>query len=556
MEEQLNPTALLLVQQGLLASDLAWQYQQEAQTHGCRLLPYLLSQGQICPKYVSQLLAAHFGFPWFDLDKLDKNTLPKLFLIPSLLRRHQALPLQYHHQQLLLAVDDPNYPLALQEIQFLTQCPLQLHIVSSTQLSMLIADVLRDMDQQGLTHYLHTRTPSPHALALLPESIQEPPEEGPIVIFVQRLLQQAIAKHASDLHLEMYADQYRIRYRHDGQLYELMRPAPTLASRITSCLKIMANLNITEQRLPQDGRFSFSTSDSHHSNQRLTRPISIDCRINTCPTIYGEKVAIRFLNSAHQQPHLSHLGLSERDQTCFLEAIKQPHGLILVTGPTGSGKTYTLYAALHYLNTGDKNISTIEDPVEIKLSGVNQVQINPKIGLGFAEVLRALLRQDPDIIMLGEIRDDETADMAMKAAQTGHVVLSTIHTQNCAQTLIRLKQLGIEPFLMSNITLILSQRLIRILCAHCKRRCDNHSNTVTYQAQGCHRCHQGYLGRKAIFEVMPISTTIQALIMQTKVSCAQIAEQAMSEGMLSLRQAGMNEVSQGATSVEEIYLHT
>lgn len=554
MEEQLNPTALLLVEEGLLAFDLAWQCQQEAQTHGCRLLPYLLSQAQACPKHVSQLLAAHFGFPWFDLDELDKNTLPKLFLIPSLLRRHQALPLQYHNQQLLLAVDDPNYPLALQEIQFLTQCPLQLHIVSSTQLSMLITDVLRDLEQQGLTHYLRTQTPLPHTLTLLPETTPNPQEEGPIIGFVQRLLQQAIARHASDLHFEMYAEQYRIRYRHDGYLYELMRPTPTLASRITSCLKIMANLDITEQRLPQDGRFSFSTSDSH--SKRLGSPTSVDCRINTCPTIYGEKVAIRFLNVAHQQPHLSQLGLSERDHACFLQSINQPHGLILVTGPTGSGKTFTLYAALHHLNTGDNNISTIEDPVEIKVTGVNQVQINPKIGLGFAEVLRALLRQDPDIIMLGEIRDDETADMAMKAAQTGHLVLSTIHTQNCAQTLIRLKQLGIAPFLMSHITLILSQRLIRILCAHCKRRLNTHSDSVMYQAQGCHRCHQGYLGRKAIFEVMPISEAIQALIMQPKISCAQITEQAISEGMLSLRQAGMHQVSQGVTSVEEIHLHT
>ncbi len=551
MDDHLNPTALLLVQKRLLSSEMAWQYQQEAHAHSHRLLPYLIAQAQLCPKIVAQLLAERFGFPWIDLDTLDKQHFPKLFLTPTLLRRHHVLPIQYQNQQLSLAIDDPNHPLALKEIQFLTQCPILVHITSSTQLSSMLDEVLRDTDQQGLTHYLSSQAPVSQSLTNTPDPGSHLSDEGPIVVFVQRLLEQAIARSATDLHLEPYADHYRIRYRHDGKLYELTRPTPILAPRIASRLKIMANLNITEQRLPQDGRFSINASPTLHSSF-MAKQIDIDCRINICPTIYGEKVVIRFLNAQMHQPHFEQLGLSERDKMCVLHAIQRPHGLILVTGPTGSGKTLTLYAVLNHLNTGDKNISTIEDPVEIKIAGINQVQINPNIGLGFAEVLRAFLRQDPDIIMLGEIRDYETADMAMKAAQTGHLVLSTLHTQNCVQTLMRLKQLGIAPFLMSNITLIMAQRLIRILCPHCKISVANQHADICYQARGCHRCHQGYQGRKAIFEVMPISEALQNIFMQPKASSASIAVQATQEGMISLRQAGILQVSQGVTSVEEI----
>lgn len=555
MDERLNPTALLLVQKNFLSLDLAWQYQQEAQARAQRLLPYLLSQAQLCPKMIAQLIAEHFGFPWINLDDLAIQDFPKRFLTPTLLRRHHVLPIQYQNQQLCLAIDDPNHPIALKEIQFLTQCPIQVHIASSTQLSMLLEEVLRHTDQQGLTHYLHHQAPNAQTLLGPSHPPSDLSDEGPIVLFVQRLLQQAIARRATDLHLEPYADHYRIRYRQDGKLYELTRPTPILAPRIVSRLKIMANLNITEHRLPQDGRFSFNAGQRVQPSV-VAQQTDIDCRINTCPTIYGEKVVIRFLNAHIRHPQIEHLDLSERDKNCVLQAIQRPHGLILVTGPTGSGKTLTLYAVLNHLNTGDKNISTIEDPVEIKLYGINQVQINPNIGLGFAEVLRAFLRQDPDVIMLGEIRDYETADMAMKAAQTGHLVLSTLHTQNCVQTLIRLKQLGIPAFLLSNLILIMAQRLIRILCPHCKTPGVSQYAEISYQAQGCHRCHQGYQGRKAIFEVMPISEALQNIFMQPKVSRTSIALQAAQEGMLSLRQAGILHIMRGVTTDEEIHAHT
>ena len=411
----------------------------------------------------------------------------------------------------------------------------------------MIDELLRDTDQQGLTHYLQSQIPNNQALSLTPEQMADPHDEKPIVSFVQRLLQQAIARGATDLHFEPYVDYYRIRYRLDGKLYELARPASMLAPRLASYLKIMADLNIAERRLPQDGRFSFDASPIQ-STGLPTKMTSIDCRINTCPTTQGEKIAIRFLNTHMPQFDLDQLGLSERDKTCILAAINRPHGLILVAGPTGSGKTVTLYATLNRLNSSNKNISTVEDPVEVKISGINQVQINPKIGLNFADVLRAFLRQDPDVIMLGEIRDYETADIAMKAAHTGHLVLATLHTQSCIQTLLRLKQLGMAAFLMSNISLIMTQRLIRVLCPFCKISAPNNC----YQAQGCHRCHQGYLGRKAIFEIMPISQNIQNSILQPKWCSAELALQAAKEGMVTLREAGLYEVSQGVTTLEEI----
>ncbi|MGV3739741.1 MAG: GspE/PulE family protein [Gammaproteobacteria bacterium] len=547
MDELLNPTAQLLVQKNLISFDLAYQYQQEAQAYACRLLSYLVAKSKICPKLVAQSLAEHFGFPWIDLEQFDSHCFPKLLTARLLLQQQHVLPIFYQDQYLVLAIDDPNHPIDLKEIQFLTQCPVLLHIVPTTQLSMYMDEWLRDTDQQGLTHYLNTQESLYQSFSpTLSEPYNDSYDEKPIVAFVQRILQQAVSRGATDLHFEPYADHYRIRYRQDGKLYELTRPTSMLAPRITSRLKVMANLNITERRLPQDGRFSFDVPPI----QGLGIETCIDCRINTCPTIYGEKIAIRFLNTQQSRPNLDNLALTERDKICFLQAIHRPQGLILITGPTGSGKTVTLYAALEHLNTGDKNICSVEDPVEIKISGINQIQINPKIGLSFAEVLRAFLRQDPDIIMLGEIRDYETADIAMKAAHTGHLVLATLHTQNCVQTLLRLKQLGIATFLMSNLILIMTQRLFRMLCPYCKIPVNSSPNI--YQAQGCYRCHQGYHGRKAIFEVMPISPAIQELILEPKLSSTKLSEQASKEGMLSLKQAGWKYVTEGVTTIEEI----
>jgi type IV pilus assembly protein PilB len=547
MDDILNPTALLLVQKNFLSFEAAYQYQQEAQKHALLLLPYLIAQSHICPTLVAQLLAEHFAFPWVNLEEFDTTFIVHDDVSTLLVRQHHVLPIALHNHSVLIAIDDPNHPLALKEIQFLTKRPIILHIASSTQIHGLIDELLRDTDQKGLTHYLSNQISNQSQLSLNTEQIADSNDERPIISFVQRLLQQTINKGATDLHFEPYQNYVRIRYRLDGKLYELARPDGILAPRLASCLKIMADLNIAEKRLPQDGRFSLDSNIIQNLNANSNFS-SIDCRINTCPTIYGEKIAIRFLNNATTQPNLEQLGLSERDKTCLFQAIHRSHGLILVSGPTGSGKTVTLYAALQHLNTGNTHILTVEDPVEIKIAGVNQVQINPQIGLQFPEVLRAFLRQDPDIIMIGEIRDYETADIAMKAAHTGHLVLATVHTQDCVQTLLRLKQLGVPAYLIANITLIITQRLIRMLCPYCKIATPSHH----YQAQGCHRCHAGFHGRKAIFEMMPISSTIQNHILQSKWHLPTLYTEAIKEGMVSLKLAGLEQVDQGLTTVEEI----
>lgn len=551
MEDLLNPTAWLLVEKKLLSLEKAYQYQQEAQKNTYRLLPYLLAQAQLCPILVAQLLAERFDFPWVDLEKYDQKIMLNPMITSILLRQHQVLPIATENKSLLLAVDDPNHPLALKEIQFLVQSPIILYVVASTQLRARIDELLRETDQQGLTHYFSKQLPINAPLNLTAEQMSDDSDERPIIGFVQRLLQQAISHGATDLHFEPYHDQFRIRYRRDGKLYELARPALLLAPRLASCLKVMANLNIAEKRLPQDGHFSYEPSPGTPTGW-INKNSTIDCRINTCPTTHGEKIAIRFLNTTMPYPDIEQLGLFERDKYCLVQAIHRPHGLILVTGPTGSGKTVTLYAILKHLNLGDKNISTVEDPVEMKMSGINQVQINPQIGLNFPEVLRAFLRQDPDIIMIGEIRDHTTADIALKAAHTGHLVLATLHTQNCVQTLLRLKQLGVPSFLMTHITLILNQRLIRILCPYCKILINDDQNSPLYRAQGCHRCYQGYHGRTAIFEILPMSPFIQQHILQTKWCPQQILNRAIQEGMHSLRQAGQHYINQGVTTIEEI----
>ncbi|HVT62124.1 MAG TPA: ATPase, T2SS/T4P/T4SS family, partial [Legionellaceae bacterium] len=410
-----------------------------------------------------------------------------------------------------------------------------------TQLNAIIEEILRDTDHQGLTHYLHNNIIKDKSLDLLPEHLINIQDETPIVAFVQRILYQALLRGATDLHFEPYQTSYRIRYRQDGRLYELATPPLLAAVRIAARLKIMGDLDITERRLPQDGSFHLSCLPQK----------SIECRISTCPTLYGEKIALRFLNTNHSHMTIEQLGLSSRDHHCFLQSLQRTQGLILITGPTGSGKTVSLYAALHYLNTGDKNIFCAEDPIEIKQFGMNQVQINSKIGLSFATVLKTFLRQDPDVIMLGEIRDYETADIAMKAAHTGHLVLSTLHTNNCAQTLIRLKQLGIPTFiLVAALKLIIAQRLIRILCSYCK--ISNPNMPGTYLPRGCHRCQKGYAGRKAIFEVMPITPALQNIMLSTKCNPELIKHQAEEEGMITLEQAGLHQVQQGVTSIEDI----
>ncbi len=385
-------------------------------------------------------------------------------------------------------------------------------------------------------------------------------DDDAIIQAINHLLQDAIAQQISDIHFEPYETFYRVRFRRDGLLIEIGRPPLDVSARLTVRLKVMAELDIAERRLPQDGRFKF-TNDSK---------TDIDIRVSTCPTLFGEKIVLRLLDPAQLNLEWDQLGYDPKQKQLFLDAIARPQGMVLVTGPTGSGKTVSLYTALRQLNTTDKNLLTVEDPVEIYLPGVNQVMVNRKAGLHFPQALRAFLRQDPDIMMVGEIRDLETADIAIKAAQTGHLVLSTLHTNSAADTLVRLFNMGVAPFnLAASVSLIISQRLARCLCSHCKiphtlpdtileemdilyktDKLGMTSNTFQANTDGCQHCHQGYSGRIGIFEVMPITTAVREKILTG--TATEIAQQAEKEGMLTLQATGFKKVLAGMTSLSEL----
>jgi type IV pilus assembly protein PilB len=383
-----------------------------------------------------------------------------------------------------------------------------------------------------------------------------------VVVLVQQLLEQAVALKASDLHFEPYEHHYRVRMRIDGELREVATPAPKLKDPIASRIKVLSRLDIAEKRLPQDGRMKLQLTDGRE----------LDLRVSTLPTLFGEKLVVRVLDATQVQLDLARLGYETDDMERLIEAIQRPHGMVLVTGPTGSGKTQSLYACLNRLNTPQVNIATVEDPCEIQLQGINQVNVQDKPGLSFAIALRAFLRQDPDVLMVGEVRDLETANIAIQAAQTGHLVLSTLHTNDAPGTLVRLRNMGIAPYnIAASVTLITAQRLIRCLCVHCKEEVTQPAEVLiqagmpsawattdaikVWQAVGCSHCHKGFSGRTGIFQVMPVSTEMQSLILQEAGSPA-LAQQAQREGVRSLRLAGLRKVLQGITSLNEVVVNT
>ncbi len=399
------------------------------------------------------------------------------------------------------------------------------------------------------------------------ESVQTRPslsghDDAPVVSYVQQLLEQAVALKASDLHFEPYEHQYRVRMRIDGELREVASPHMALKDRLASRIKVMSRLDIAEKRLPQDGRMKL----------KLAQGRELDLRVSTLPTLFGEKLVIRVLDSAQAQLDLGCLGYEPEDLERLLTAIRAPHGLVLVTGPTGSGKTQSLYACLNLLNTPEVNIATVEDPCEIQLAGINQVNVQDKPGLNFAVALRAFLRQDPDILMVGEVRDLETANIAIQAAQTGHLVLSTLHTNDAPATLVRLRNMGTAPYnIAASVSLITAQRLVRCLCPHCKRAASLPASiwhkagwppslgladpVPVFEPVGCPQCHKGFAGRTGIFQVMPVSAEMQQLVLQ-EAGIQEMARQARSEGVSSLRMAGLRKVQQGITSLDEVMAAT
>lgn len=546
----LKGIAQLLVHDRILDKKTALQCQEHALACKLSLLQYLVNNDIIPAKSIAASIVQHFRLPFIDLDLIDTSSIPTSLINEALLRRHHILPLYTLDNHLYVATDDPSNQDALKEIQFHTGLPTSLLIVETNKLDALMTRILHQKEHQGLTDYFSES----NALQL---DEDDTTDDAPIVKFVNRLLIEAVQQGASDIHFEPYESNYRIRYRQDGILHEISSPPSNLAGRISARIKIMSNLDVAERRTPQDGRFKIKCANSP----------GVDFRVSSCPTVAGEKIVIRILDTQSANRDIDDLGFSPSQKERFMSAIHRSQGMILVTGPTGSGKTVTLYSALNFLNTSEKNISTAEDPVEINLPGINQVNINPNVGLTFAETLRAFLRQDPDVIMIGEIRDLETAEIAVQAAQTGHLVLSTLHTNSAAETLTRLINIGVPLFnIASSISLIIAQRLARRLCSHCKMvRSDLTSchlielgfaavdaKTLSiYQANGCNQCTNGYRGRIALFEIIPMSQELNRLIMLGK-SPHELLKQAQTEGMLTLYQDGLEKIKRGLTSIEEI----
>lgn len=557
---QFNGLTRCFVENGLLTENDAQKYIQDAQKAKVSLIAYLVTNKLIDSKTIAARASLEFGIPYFDLDAIDYRSLPISRVAEKLIRKHHALPLFIRGNTLFLAISDPTNFQALDDIKFQSRLNPEAILVEEDKLAKLIETALEaadtsmsdmldaDLDNLEITGGEEDNTRNDNNSDI---------DDAPIVRFVNKILLDSIKQGVSDIHMEPYEKNFRIRYRADGILHQIASPPASIASRIISRIKVMSKMDIAERRVPQDGRIKMTLSKNR----------AIDFRVNTCPTLFGEKVVLRILDPTSAQIGIEKLGFEPEQQQLFLGAINKPYGLVLVTGPTGSGKTVTLYTGLNLLNSVERNISTAEDPVEITVEGINQVNMNVKAGLTFATALRAFLRQDPDIIMVGEIRDTETAEIAVKAAQTGHLVLSTLHTNDAPQTLNRLMQMGIPPFnIVSAVNLIMAQRLARRLCEYCKTPADypdiaflsagfkqeELSTLKVFKAgPGCDHCTNGYKGRVGIYQVMTLSEKMRELILEGG-NAMQLANQATSEGINDLRASGLNKVRMGVTSLEEI----
>lgn len=557
---QFNGLTRCFIENGLLTENDAQKHIQNAQKAKVSLIAYLVTNKLIDSKTIAARASLEFGIPYFDLDAIDYRSLPISRVAEKLIRKHHALPLFIRGNTLFLAISDPTNFQALDDIKFQSRLNPEAILVEEDKLAKIIETALEaadtsmsDMLDADLDNLEITGGDEDTNKTDSNSDI----DDAPIVRFVNKILLDSIKQGVSDIHMEPYEKNFRIRYRADGILHQIASPPASIASRIISRIKVMSKMDIAERRVPQDGRIKMTLSKNR----------AIDFRVNTCPTLFGEKVVLRILDPTSAQIGIEKLGFEPEQQQLFLSAINKPYGLVLVTGPTGSGKTVTLYTGLNLLNSVERNISTAEDPVEITVEGINQVNMNVKAGLTFASALRAFLRQDPDIIMVGEIRDTETAEIAVKAAQTGHLVLSTLHTNDAPQTLNRLMQMGIPPFnIVSAVNLIMAQRLARRLCEYCKTPADypdvaflsagfkqeELSTLKVFKAgPGCAHCTNGYKGRVGIYQVMTLSEKMRELILEGG-NAMQLANQATSEGINDLRASGLNKVRMGVTSLEEI----
>jgi type IV pilus assembly protein PilB len=550
-----------LVQHDVLRQIDAEQTQTQANTGSITFVEQLISSKKVTSAKLAEFASQTFGVPLFDLSAFDTTTINQEWIDVKLIQARRALPLHKRGNRLYVAVSDPTNLQALEEFRFKTNLIAEPVVVEDDKLAKAIG-VVADRNDRSLSNLMGSSDDV--ELDLSSGEAAPSDDEGadvddaPVVKYIQKILLDAINASVSDIHFEPYEKYYRIRYRLDGILVEVAQPPLVIKDKIASRIKVISKLDISEKRVPQDGRMKL----------QLTKNRSIDFRVSTLPTLHGEKIVMRILDSSNAMVGIDSLGYEPDQKAILLDAISRPYGMILVTGPTGSGKTISLYTCLNLLNKPGINISTAEDPAEINLPGVNQVNVNDKAGLNFAAALKSFLRQDPDIIMVGEIRDLETADISIKAAQTGHLVLSTLHTNDAPKTLMRLLNMGVAPFnVASSVLLITAQRLARRLCVQCKQPADIPTEAllasgfketdldgtwVPYKPVGCDTCKgTGYKGRVGIYEVMPMTEDIQKIVMSNGNSM-DIAEQAKRDGVRNLRESGLLKVKQGMTSLEEI----
>jgi type IV pilus assembly protein PilB len=560
LQSSLSGLARAMVQRGLLPEREAEAIQAQANGAGLSFVEQLIQAKRLRETEVAEFASETFGIPFLDLQALDQEQIPLSAVSERFIQTHRALPLFQRGNRLFVGMSDPTDRRAFDELKFQTGLQVEPIIVEDGKLRSLIQKLVKaaDSGMRGVEDV------SAELLAELPEPQEQASEaapeidDAPIVRYLQKILLDAINSGASDIHFEPYEKLYRIRYRIDGELYEIAQPPLAIKEKFASRIKVISKLDISEKRVPQDGRMKLVLSKSR----------AIDFRVSTLPTLFGEKIVMRILDPSSATLGIDALGYEPDQKDALLSAINRPYGMILVTGPTGSGKTVSLYTCLNLLNKPGINISTAEDPAEINLPGINQVNVNEKAGLTFAAALKSFLRQDPDIIMVGEIRDLDTGEIAVKAAQTGHLVLSTLHTNDAPTTLTRLLNMGIAPFnIASSVILITAQRLARRLCKECKQpaeiprqallgagfsEADLDGSWVPYRPVGCDTCKgTGYKGRVGIYQVMPISEHMNRIIM-TNGNALDIAEQAQKEGVRDLRQSGLLKVRQGMTSLEEV----
>ncbi|KAF0569474.1 Type IV fimbrial assembly, ATPase PilB [Psychrobacter nivimaris] len=551
-----------LISDGVVSEANMKTAQIESQQQQIGLVPYLVDNKLADAYLLAQMLSQAFGDPLFDLDALNIDVIPKDLVDEKIVRKFNALPLFKRGQRLFVALSDPTRVDAIDAIAFNSRLSIETIVVEENKLKKRIesayADTMQSFDSFSNSDLNVDFEDGNEDKEDGETQLNDGVDEAPVVKFVNKMLVDAIRMGASDLHFEPYEKSFRVRFRVDGVMQKMANPPVQLANKIAARLKVMSQMDISERRVPQDGRIKL----------KISKNKAIDFRVNSLPTLFGEKLVLRILDPSSAMLGIDALGYEPDQQEMFLEALHKPQGMLLITGPTGSGKTVSLYTGINILNTGATNISTAEDPVEINLEGINQVNVNAKVGLTFANALKSFLRQDPDIVMVGEIRDLETAEIAIKAAQTGHMVLSTLHTNSAPETLTRLRNMGVASFnIATSVNLVIAQRLARRLCKNCKKPISiprqslleigftdtdlDNTDNVIYEPVGCNECREGYKGRVGIYEVMKVSPDISRIIMEDG-NAIDIKDAAIKNGFRDLRRSGILKVLQGVTSIQEM----